>query len=459
MKPSRYALAFLALLLAAFLFGLHVLFQERFEEGDIYPSYSTLRTDPMGCRAMFAALGNRFEAARVFQEESYRTMGPDAALFLLGATARPLGVGGIEGRILDSLARSGSRVIVAYAPVDRAVWQAWFHRYDTAETGGLPARRDSASSRGPKSRDTLATGRGKDSSALAGVFNFKSWGFHTALDTASRKADTTARISGTGSDSLPDSGTHAMSDSTGEDSTGTEYTGADPDEEDQGEGFLAAIGPGGDSLPWISPLYFDSLDAAWTVLYRRDSLPVIVERALGKGSLVLIGDTYWASNEALFRSLPGGLLSRLIADRSRLYFDERHLGLSQRDSLADLLARYKLHLLAPSLLLLFLAYVWKARSGFHPAGPGMAGEQEAATEPGGNRKGMRGLLRRYIPPGRLLEDCYAQWRDTEGKASPAVRRVDAEARRILAGGSDGQIPDLIEGYRKIHALINEGKGK
>ncbi len=48
----------LALVLgAAFVVGLAQLFVLRYEVGDVYPPYSTLRADPLGTKALVDALG------------------------------------------------------------------------------------------------------------------------------------------------------------------------------------------------------------------------------------------------------------------------------------------------------------------------------------------------------------------------------------------------------------------
>ena len=41
---------------AAFAFGLVQLFQLRFEVGDVYPPYSSLRSDPLGAMAFYESL-------------------------------------------------------------------------------------------------------------------------------------------------------------------------------------------------------------------------------------------------------------------------------------------------------------------------------------------------------------------------------------------------------------------
>ena len=43
---------------AGFAFGIVQLFKLRFEVGDIYPAYSSLRSDPLGAMAFYESLGN-----------------------------------------------------------------------------------------------------------------------------------------------------------------------------------------------------------------------------------------------------------------------------------------------------------------------------------------------------------------------------------------------------------------
>lgn len=50
MRKASWLLLAIVLLFA---FGLVQLFRWRFEAGDVYPPYSSLRTDPMGTQALF----------------------------------------------------------------------------------------------------------------------------------------------------------------------------------------------------------------------------------------------------------------------------------------------------------------------------------------------------------------------------------------------------------------------
>ena len=53
---KKLPLISLLLLVALFVFGLTQLFKLRFEAGDIYPEYSSLRADPLGAKALYQSL-------------------------------------------------------------------------------------------------------------------------------------------------------------------------------------------------------------------------------------------------------------------------------------------------------------------------------------------------------------------------------------------------------------------
>ncbi|MBI5528214.1 MAG: DUF4350 domain-containing protein [Deltaproteobacteria bacterium] len=113
----RGAIAVLWVVLpAGFVLGLAQLFMLRFDAGDVYPAYSSLRPDPLGAKAVCEALG-RVRGMSI--ERNYAPLralsgGPGAALFVLGAGARDLRTATIDDvQSVEAFASGGGRVVIS----------------------------------------------------------------------------------------------------------------------------------------------------------------------------------------------------------------------------------------------------------------------------------------------------------------------------------------------------------
>ncbi len=108
-----------ALALALFGAGLVHLFALRFQRGDTYPPYSTLRADPLGARALYESLqrcrGLRVE--RLYEPLRDGRLPPDTALFFVGDTIASNETIAVETtRTLDRFMRAGGRLVVLFRP-------------------------------------------------------------------------------------------------------------------------------------------------------------------------------------------------------------------------------------------------------------------------------------------------------------------------------------------------------
>jgi len=100
----------------AFAFGLVQLFRWRFEAGDVYPPYSSLRTDPMGTQALFES----FQAIHgVSVERNYQPLERwkpgESTIFYLGVDSDTLGPADLEN--FDKLTAGGARLVIGLLPV------------------------------------------------------------------------------------------------------------------------------------------------------------------------------------------------------------------------------------------------------------------------------------------------------------------------------------------------------
>jgi hypothetical protein len=116
---SKVAAGATILLALAFVACVYALFRLRFESADAYPVYSTLRTDPIGAKALYESLALQ---PGLTVERNVRPLtavsAHDTTLFLLGidewAAQSTLNVGITPD--LERIARGGGRTVIAFVP-------------------------------------------------------------------------------------------------------------------------------------------------------------------------------------------------------------------------------------------------------------------------------------------------------------------------------------------------------
>jgi hypothetical protein len=297
------------LVAAAGLAAIALLFELSFATGDVYPRYSSLRSDPVGVRALYDSLA-RLPGLTV--ERSFtpldRRRDSNATVFYLGVALEDLAAEKSELRLqLDRTAARGNYVVVSLAPF----------------------------SRDPEDKKALA---------------IQAW-------------------------DLP----------------------VEQAKSENGDGALS-FGQGKN----------------WTVLHAEHAKPVFVERAFGKGTLALAATTYPFLNQALAENRQTALLVRLIGPRTLVVFDEAHFGVVEQGSVAGLARKYRLGGLVAGLLLLAALAIWKESAGFPPAWETAA----ASNGPVAGRDSLSGfasLLRRNVPPRKLMELGWSEWKRTHGR--------------------------------------------
>lgn len=406
---SRRFLALLGVLVVlALLLGLGHLFMMRFRAGDVYPPYSTFRSDPLGTRVLYdslAALPGMTVERNVEPVERLEGT-PHTVLLFLGDT---VSFSPNQDRLpaataawLSRFVRDGGRIVVTLQPRDRfwtglddgegtncASCGTWpFGRCDTNRTDAAAA--------------TNTTPHLKDDAD-----DERRWNRGVALTNWLDAAFGRLPVSGTATAVVTVTGREA--------------------------GLPAR-------LDCQTALCFTNVGVAWRVLYACAGMPVIIERPMGRGSFVMSTLSYPVSNEAMRDGRQTGLLVWLLGGRSRAVFDETHHGLEEKPGLMTLVRRYGLTWALLNLLVLAGLFVWRNGAPLVPAeaadlesDAGVAVGKDSAT-------GLGNLLRRNVRPADLLATCLAAWKRTADPATrlpeSAVKRVEAmiEAERLLPDG-------------------------
>jgi hypothetical protein len=163
----------------------------------------------------------------------------------------------------------------------------------------------------------------------------------------------------------------------------------------------------------------------WIVL----STGRVVERAYGKGSLVVVANGDMFSNQSLAQQRSPALLAQIIGPANRVIFDESHFGIRDDPGVMVLVRRYGLLGLLVSLIGLALLFVWQAAFPLVPLPPESVQALELQSERTA-QSGLAQLLRRGIPPAGLMQVCLQEWERIvrfTPRQRQAVRRAVAES--------------------------------
>jgi hypothetical protein len=380
--------------------GLAHLFNLRFGEGDVYPAYSTLRSDPLGAKALFESLDRLVAARRHFQPLDKLGEGRGGTLFYLGAERSDLRLLPDEFKQLESFAADGGRVVISLFPSFTRPQTNWF---------AARAQRQAQRPKGlPLDEDEFADQRT--------VPITERWGFefgYAPLQRSGRRAYEPARA------------------------------------------WRQAPAPLPEALDCHSALVFTNLSRPWRVIYAREpGGAVLMERRWGDGSLVLVADSFYFSNEALQQERRADLLAWFVGPGRRVVFDEAHLGVREEPGIATLARKYRLHGLFVALLTLAALFVWKNSVSFLPPheaetaperGDLVAGKDVAA--------GFVNLLRRNIRSAELLAVCVGEWKKTCARGVPAAKLRAMQAAIDAENTRPAKERDPVAAYRKLSETL------
>lgn len=383
----------LAALVAVVLFaaGLVQLLLLRFETGDVYPLYSSLRSDPLGTRAIYQSLErlDQLSVRRNYRPLSKLADGRGRTLFYLGARARV----------------PEFQQVVQVTPATATAENPLENLRQFVSTGGRLVISFSGVYRGGGTPDDVA-------------YLIDKFGFTVEL----------------GEEEEPPPGEAVA-----------RPTARAPDR--------------ADDVPWRSKLYLADLHSSWRAIYLRDGKPVIVERPMGEGSVVVAADSYFLSNEAMRNAPRPRLLAWLIAP-GEVIFDETHLGVQRSTGIATLAREYHLAALLGVLILLGGLFVWKNAVSFLPRDPALAQRLSGASVAGkGSSTALVNLLRKALTGGRIVSICLKEWKRSVGPHLPDGPRRAQRAEAVLEEHTTrpAKKRDPVAAYRAVARVLSERK--
>ena len=196
------------------------------------------------------------------------------------------------------------------------------------------------------------------------------------------------------------------------------------------------------------PLYIERAEG-WKVLDQAAEKILAVERDFGKGSIVLMAESWDFTNASVVELDRLKPVSARLGPFRHILFDENHLGVAESGSIVGMARQFRLMGLALGLALCAGIFIWKNGSSFPPAArvrrvPGFSGRT--------SQEGLLTLLKRHIAPAELAAVCWREWLSANGRrTTPELRR---QAGAILA--AEGVQP--VKAMREIQSLL-DAKGK
>jgi hypothetical protein len=432
------------LIVSGFMFGVLKLFLLRFEAGDVYPAYSSLRSDPLGSRAFYSSLENINDAvvSRNYHPVQTLAFKENTAFFYIGTSVFDSDSVSAEWfQVFEQLTNAGGRLVLSFLPVEKkpANWRMSKcaalkkETFDSDNARQKDAPGDNQNLSKPQVTKNASNAPNKDDKKLEEgpgpvtpenqrncVSLKEKWGlvFAFAEKPPDKAVDARDDLSGAHLKSLPQ------------------------------------------TISWHTALYFDDLDDTWRVVYAADGRPVIVEKAYGRGTLVLSADSFFLSNEALRSERHPQLLAWTLGESVTVVFDETHFGIFKHPGVLSLIKKYRFHWFIFTVAVLALLFIWKNSVCFVPP------PKRSPAQPGrdfiSNRdstQGLISLLRRNIPARQILQVCTREWERT---IQPPKRFGNHQLAKIKSAYQmmttrSPKFIDPVAGYRRISKIISKGR--
>ncbi len=431
-RPKTNTAAWLVLLLvfAAGGAALQHMLRARYEAGEGYPQYSSMRADPLGTRALLESLNqlHGVTASRNFAELKFLEGNRRKTLILAGLSATDFNEShALNTRSLTLFASAGGRVVIALKP---KVEEGRVERVQ--QNAEKDARRETAEEKPKKQPSPIPppkiepkrSGPAPANSTLSQAFKIKAKPVEFRLGLVGGHTLTPSAASEIASDELP------------------RWFSND---------FFERIEPSS---------YLEMADlpppGTWNAVATKAGRMVVLERRMGAGSVVLCSDRYFLSNEALWKDPRASFLAWLLGGASKVIFEETHFGYGIGDSegVMTLARRYGMQGLFIGGFLLFVLAVWRQSVSLVPPDPmeDLGHWRQDAIEGQSAASGLEGLLRRGIPGRDLLKRCWEAWEGSKA-ATSSIPQERRDAARDLIYGAPKEA-DAAALYRRSIQILN-----
>ena len=371
-----------------FLWSGYSLLNLRFSKGDVHDEYSSFRADPLGCKVLCESLRKLpgVKADRLLRPVEEIENPENSVLIMTGV--RFFNRVSSNKNLLD-FALSGGRVAILFGTDARGDWSPKKKEAKKVDDKKVDDKKDEASEDKSDEKKNAEDYSGRWKLSVADKRNSKD---KIALPVEGAKKE---------------------------------------------HGF--------EEMPFYSEICF-KISEEWKVLYKCEEKPVVIERKMGRGSLLVIADSTFVSNEALLNDRALKFICHMISNRKNIYFEETSHGVESDHNVFWLGKKYKLGILLANLILAAFLFVWKSL--FSISGTSRKAEPEKDEQPESHAaSGLANLFRRGIPGKDILPSCIAEWKKTAAR-----RNIPRDEMTAIDELSREKVK-TVGAYNKIHEII------
>ena len=409
-KPNTFLTFLFTIILILFVIGIYSLFSLRFQVGDVYPPYSSLRSDPLGTKVLYNSLANLDDRDlnRNYRSLSQLSGDKNTTLFIVGIdsfwTHR---VDNHTYQALSGLITSGGRMVIAFSPKHR--FFEMIHTPEEEDEESEEEAKENTKNQEEQKKDEPAI-REKDFKTHTSIS--ERWGFDLAYT----------------------KGQNAVS--------------ADLFKKPESKSFPS-------SITYHSKRYFTELDDSWKVIYAIDEKPILIERRFGAGTIVLYADSFILSNEAMVSERHPSILTWFVGKGRDIIFDESHFGIRESMGIATLARKYGLHGLFLVLLVMAGLFIWKNALPFIPPEDTYQPTKKDSTLVRDHHDGLVRILQRNITSKDITTVCVREWEKSIAKGKDFLQTKVKRINEIINKPQSSKDP--VSAYRAINKIISERK--
>lgn len=414
-RSQTFIIAGMMLVLGFTAWALAELLNQRFESGTVYPPYSTQRTDPLGAKALMEALDRlpNVECSQNFLRVEKLQGSQQTALFFLNVTPSSWQDGKvIQGDFLKQFVTDGGRVVVSLA----STATGWGQLEEDARQRQLKEEREEREKEEEqKKKNEEPNDESKEVADTEDKEDKKETQKkrHATLFKTPQSLEKVFGITF-------EKGKFVLTPRGGYELTVNDNSKLK-----------------GMELPeWYSKASINlpedkkaDVEKPWEILATVNDKPMIIKRSMGLGSMVICTDSYFASNEALWKEPSAEFLYWLTDGRKTILFDETHLGTREQPGIMHLARKFRLHGFFVGGIVLFGLFVWQSTMSLVPSSE--TADNTSSVSGHGATAGLVSLLRRGVPRQKLLQKSFETWEKNTPVLSSSMKARIEQARQLI----------------------------